>query len=222
MEIEFNLEPIDLGGAGAGAGGDGGGGDFELEEVDLGGLGTAPGAATPPRVHGGGLDTSALDFDEAAFAVSLQQLEADMNASVAQHREQHARPPSGSGGCCHALASRCTPAPGSACAKLVARLVYAAGWCSHALAAADYGLDLAFAASIADAHPGHAALLCTMATVGALVGVAGHYNRRYNPEIQPPGATNGAVSLNQVLWRCPSTRVVNHAACRVLRACWFG
>jgi hypothetical protein len=37
-----------------------------------------------------------------------------------------------------------------------------------------------------------------MSIFGLIVGTVGHYNRRNNPEIQPPGTTNGAVSLNQV------------------------
>lgn len=195
--------------------------DFELQAVDLNAI--AGGATTPPLAASNGRGTTCTgdEFDDTTFAMAIQaRLEAAMHTAVQEIAAENGselevvktdggleivnqaagnitqgnqRPPA-PGGCCACL----TPAPGGMCAALVGGVLHALSWCSHALAAADFGFDIAFAASIAAEHPGYATLLIVMAVLGILVGSVGHYNRRYNPEIKAPGTANGAVSLAQV------------------------
>ena len=108
---EFDLEPMDLNAMA----------DDGLEvHVNLDSAGPQTRIMSSTAAPGAdGAGTTALDFDEAAFVVSLQQLETDMNASVAQHRVAH-EGGTDTGACCGSCVRRCTPRDEGRCAAVVA------------------------------------------------------------------------------------------------------
>lgn len=153
---------------------------FELQGVDMNAIAAGnsssnndnsnAGNATPPMVH----STADGDFDGMSFELAMQaRLEAAMKTAVhdiaAENGEElevvktegglqivNLGAPSGGQSAELSSSSSCTPTPGGTCATLISTVLYWWGWCSHGLAAADLGLDIAFAASIAAEHPAYA------------------------------------------------------------------